>query len=128
MFYEDQVKESQPEKQATHTPGPWEACDGASITINEALNVTPNHVRRQFIHADGVRVTQFIADCNTALPESVANARLIAAAPELLEALKSMDCAVCDCSLGHPMRVIDRCSFCAKSRAAIAKAEGREGR
>lgn len=50
---------------------------------------------------------------------------LVAAAPELLQALKAMICPVCDCSLGHEMRVIDRCSFCAKARAAIAKAEGR---
>jgi hypothetical protein len=41
---------------------------------------------------------------------------------ELLAALKLMDCPVCDCSIGHPMRVTDRCSFCAKARAAIAKA------
>jgi len=44
---------------------------------------------------------------------------------DLLAALKLMECPVCDCSLGHPMRVTDRCSFCAKQRAAIARAEDR---
>lgn len=43
---------------------------------------------------------------------------------ELLAALTLMDCPVCDCSIGHPMRVTDRCSFCAAARAAVAKAKG----
>ena len=69
---------------SAHTPGPWEACDSASITMNDEPVAVPSHVCRRRRDEQGRRVTEFIADCNMRLPEANANARLIAAAPELL--------------------------------------------
>lgn len=74
----------------THTPGPWTACNGQSLTINDDEVVVPNHVKRVFVAPDGRRCSQFICACNLQLDESTANARLIAAAPELLSALKEL--------------------------------------
>jgi len=95
-----------------HTPGQWEPCDGASVGNLE----WPTHVKRTFLDEQGRRVTQFVATCNDMLPEVHANARLIAAAPEMLAALK--------------LAVGEGSSFAcpeeteAKLLAAIAKAEG----
>jgi len=50
-----------------------------------------------------------------------ANARLIAAAPELLAALKLAICPVCEFLYGT---MTDRSCSCDRARAAIAKAEG----
>ena len=57
----------------THTPGPWRV-SGYRLAVFAKLN--------------GIKVV--IADCNRTLgySESEANARLLAAAPDLLEALK----------------------------------------
>jgi hypothetical protein len=57
-----------------HTPGPWQAKAGLS-----RWNVTTTGQPRTFN----------IAAINTDRPEQAANARLIAAAPELLEALEA---------------------------------------
>lgn len=63
-------------QEAKHTPGPWVA--------NGRYIGTPNH-------------KSFIAECKdqngnwTNEPMAVANARLIAAAPELLEALQAIE-------------------------------------
>ena len=80
-----------------HTPGPWHSCD--------------HRVGRQ----DGAR----IADTwSSAVPrdEQAANARLIAAAPELLEALKTVTAAIAGAQPLDP----DEWQACC---AAIAKAE-----
>jgi len=103
-----------------YTPGPW--------TINEKW---PTEV----VSAKGA-----ICETDAGAPESVeemeANARLIAAAPELLEALKAYqrlddahaNCKECDgevmpelCEACFPLAYYARL----KRRAAIAKAEGR---
>lgn len=55
------------------------------------------------------------------------NARLIAAAPELLEALKECDKAFVSWQVGQiPGRPEDILALITKTRAAIAKAEGSE--
>lgn len=95
-------------KQKTqHTPGPW--------YIVNSLN--PNHSFEIF-GADGYHVARFEKD---GIETELANARLIAAAPELLEACKEMvrhleetDFDVC----GTPDSLMN------KWKAAIAKATG----
>lgn len=60
-----------------HTKGPWANFNGSDVSTNRE---------------DG-KVSQYIADCameELGLEEILANARLIAAAPELLEALVNM--------------------------------------
>jgi len=78
-----------------HTPGPWA--------------VTPD----SFVMA-GSRPSIGVARVITHAKEFVANARLIAAAPNLLEALREVE---------H--HADDECGFMVLVRAAIAKAEGR---
>jgi hypothetical protein len=92
---------------AKHTPGPWRSERGNG---DYGRNVTADNGRRIV--------------CETICAEHEANARLIAAAPELLEALHSIlehsrefgDIEDCETMLA---RIED------KVRAAIAKAEGR---
>lgn len=63
-----------------HTPGPWHARPRPPQNINSEHNGDP------FTIASG---EMFVAAIKTH-PESEANARLIAAAPELLEALEAL--------------------------------------
>lgn len=109
-----------------HTPGPWtllpEEADKDYLRIRgtrlggryKVANV--NHIRYEGVHA-------VVRERDDA--ESMANARLIAAAPELLEALKGLDEAYC--RAGTPLtreeRHEDRKRLIA-ARAAIAKATG----
>ena len=93
-----------------HTPGPWA--------------VTPD----SFVMA-GSRPSIGVARIITHAQEFVANARLIAAAPDLLEALKRMGyqgrdgwCFCCDIDGEESARHQGSCKI---ARAAIAKAEGR---
>ena len=90
-----------------HTPGPWQAQDYWIIgCVEDSWDI--------------------MAGADTACPKRVAkvftseaDARLIAAAPELLEALKNLYTATPDNEGGELGRA------CMKARAAIAKAEGR---
>ena len=68
-----------------HTPGPWVAYKGGHFLIEGVDTEVPPNIRRYFLDEQGRRVTQFIADCNTFMPEARANAKLIAKAPEMLE-------------------------------------------
>ena len=64
-----------------HTPGPWRL-DGEDFNRYESL--TGIYVA----HDDGGRICQCFANCRVVTDEELrANARLIAAAPELLEGL-----------------------------------------
>lgn len=72
----------------SHTPGPWKACNSATVTIEDEPTTTPSHVKRVFLDNQGRRNHQFIATCNMNVPEHSANAHLIAAAPDLLDVLK----------------------------------------
>lgn len=82
-----------------HTPGPWNVVEGRTQGSVE-------------IFAD----QKAIAECwrRNDAPTEIANARLIAAAPDLLEALREM---VVKAYEWHP-------SHTEKARAVIAKAEG----
>ena len=104
-----------------HTPGPWHCGhDGESAKL---------------YGPDGDLVTEPAIECKTGDWlgfDRDANARLIAAAPKLLEALKAAEgtrrpghyCKGC----GIPIRIgpnpSDCTEFCRLARAAIAKAEG----
>jgi hypothetical protein len=112
-----------------HTAGPWrvatfrnpqEICARWSIeTVAETHELGP-----------AVIVDGQLDDC----PESLANARLIANAPELLEALKAAEMFVNKVSIFvHTRERINEragAAWCVEERqkiaAAIAKAEGRE--
>ena len=83
--------------EAKHTPGPWSALKSRTL-----INIKgPN----------GEQITQVSA-------KNAADAHLIAAAPELLEALREF-CAVC------PLGTVGVARAFQKASAVIAKAEGR---
>ncbi len=99
------------EKQiSAHTPGPWELDEG-----DDGDNFT--------IRADGEFVTRLTKSRYTddrRDPEAYANAALIAAAPELLAALREF-------LADHETMVqsFRNEAICEAGRAAIARAEGR---
>ena len=96
------------------TPGPWVMTEGKCIYINAKVDG-----KRRFIlqrstgkgYGINVEAEQVRADC-----------RLIAAAPELLEALKAC-AAVC---AGETMNKRGLISALEQARAAIAKATGEQ--
>lgn len=84
---------------SAHTPGPWEHCDDVCVRAGRDLVAlcysNPSH-------ADNLHD----------------NARLIAAAPELLDALQDALCALECCGKDYPAAT--------KARAVIAKAIGEQ--
>jgi hypothetical protein len=93
---------------AQHTQGPWSACDVGDYTDFDG--------RSRVILGDDMRIAVVHVSCD----ETSANADLIAAAPELLEALQ----AVCDEQDGNEGHASAEAYD--KARAAIAKATGGE--
>lgn len=101
-----------------HTPGPWNLFNTAEIFTNLGA-----------VNAEGIEATSndgwMIADCDMgglSLSEIKANAMLIAAAPDLLEALEVMIEFVANV---HANKAQTICySEMDKARAAIAKAKG----
>lgn len=83
-----------------HTPGPWITCGFENLTVNDR---------------DGNTIIACPGSSTGTRIEMKANARLIAAAPDLLEAL--IECEV----LLDQFPLIKR-----RVKAAIAKAEGRD--
>lgn len=115
----------------SHTPGPWTHgielhcyTDGTTKTYGGDQVYAGNYAVCQVYNLWTNATVEEMADEPT-LQVCLANARLIAAAPELLEALKRIvdrgleagDCGD-HCS--------NACMYC-WARAAIAKAEGRAG-
>jgi hypothetical protein len=111
---------------ASHTPGPWwtdAAYDGKEMgcsIIAARTDCGPlpgNPTRGQVAYATAI--------LNTQARECEANARLIAAAPDLLALAKqyASECAGCD-GTGY-ISSWEKCADCADIRAVIAKAEGR---
>ena len=97
----------------SHTPGPWTVKLGG---IEPCLPTDPRWVE-EIIAADGTHVVCFGHDYDEYGSISLEDAQLIAAAPDLLDALKrrlhnypDLDCA---------------CAACMPMMAAINKAEGR---
>lgn len=95
---------------AKHTPGPWKL---EIIHLSTGRN---RHVRASSPSRGVAEVWGPDED-----KESDANARLIAAAPELLEALRDIraNCSCCETQPNEP------CANCLRCEAAIAKAEGK---
>lgn len=95
-----------------HTPGPWRIEVGDADGARALQWPTIQSESREIVGTEG-----FYGD----IEEDIANARLAAAAPELLEALETL-VAMDDCGMGvtgwdHGFN---------KARAAIAKATGSE--
>ena len=65
-------------KKTKHTPGPWTYADGVLKSDNESLAILV--IPKNVVSNE---------------PERIANARLIAAAPELLEALEHLSREIC---------------------------------
>lgn len=103
-----------------HTPGPWHINGEYHIYAKTAQGALP------------VRVAQAVPLRNGNSDERGANARLIAAAPELLEALKYA-AELVQTARQHfpkPIKNADRFKLentCATINKAIAKADGKEG-
>lgn len=97
-----------PANEPTHTPGPWRAAIGDDDDQRAGefeLACLEHHIYGTNIYAPG----EYYSDSHA---EHLANAHLIAAAPELLAALKAIQKYVLS---EHDMGLVD---------AAIAKAEG----
>jgi hypothetical protein len=102
-------------EQLTHTPPPWSAHIARPIS---------NHAGGFSVEADGV----VICGCAGWPPragESAANARLLAAAPELLAALKAIVAVLQKEAPGTALNHHQYDAIGIQAHAAIAKAEGR---
>lgn len=98
-----------------HTPGPWWVCQ----ELDGYVQCRFTWVRDQFGLQIASTYNQTRAELQAPLIEAVANARLIAAAPDLLEALKLAHDHLC-VSPGY-----EGSKEIAQIRAALDKAEGR---
>ena len=102
-----------------HTPSPWVVCHSEKPTF---ISHTTGVYRQP--DSDDERV---IALCDQDLllssDEQLANARLIAAAPELLEALEELD-RLLDYTKSGAFSHDDRAECLGLARAAITKARG----
>lgn len=102
---------------SAHTPGPW--------TINPTV-----HADRRNIFAVGdqpFHIGTLVSGSRTKLATLDANARLIAAAPDLLEALKGFNITEADIVAGTADSLVIRVPLAAiqAAAAAVDKAEGR---
>lgn len=109
-----------PHMETKHTPGPWTAHYAAS----DALFVGPPDGDAPVICDLVSRLDQYDEETKTYTQvfqdEDLANAHLIAAAPDLLEALKSLMEAASDGSASALLKPMF------EAATAIAKAEGKE--
>lgn len=98
------------DQKSQHTPGPW--------------SVVKDRFNNSQVYAENRNILDDLPIADNIIEK--ANASLIAAAPELLEALQRHT-AVSSCD-GHGCtgsgKGVDDCPYC-QGRAAIAKAEGR---
>ncbi len=101
---------------SAHTPGPWDI-NGFNLTQVIRIQDGPNRQGQTFL--DG-RHQETIANCGkdheAPIEERIANARLIAAAPDLLEALEAL--AGLEVK-GHAL--LDRLQFSESGRALSAQ-------
>jgi hypothetical protein len=102
-----------------HTPGPWHKDDCGALRGSNGARVIVSGLGLAFL-------TGYVSEQDKA--EMEANARLIAAVPDLLEALKACEPYVAHFQggwSGHTPGNIDTAELLATIRAAIMKAEGR---
>lgn len=114
-------------EKAKHTPGPWEVIPqhGAGPMIARRYETGKQ------MSPTGLRLVCHVLQRGSSLQQDVANSRLIAAAPELLEAGERLitegDCygkwADTHSCLSMSDDKADWCGYCSL-RAAIAKAKG----
>jgi 2-oxo-4-hydroxy-4-carboxy--5-ureidoimidazoline (OHCU) decarboxylase len=98
-------------KKAKHTPGPW------SAMVIGRNNMDRGTVMVATTYRDGMAIDCF--NSGSTFAESAANAHLIAAAPELLEALQRL------LNEAHPnQQYVNGHPAAEAARAAIAKATG----
>lgn len=125
--YQDNGTTIRIEEKAKHTPGPWVYCYTGTSNA-EMFRIKTNARREQ----SGIARVFSWTDHSE---ESKENARLIAAAPELLEALDQLICGGCGHRIGwngvHDAEQTrlertdwKKCNWCKHARAAIAKATG----
>ena len=88
--------------QAKHTPGPW------------SIEAVKDYMRP---HDTGI---------DSEIPESIANAHLIAAAPEMLEALRAMVARAPFIDQSVTEDGLANCDALVKARRAISHAEGEQ--
>jgi len=108
------------ERAATHTPGPWDTEDGEVFVDADSRHIATVTFDRDF---EGTVEEHRVLHARW--QQQHANARLIAAAPELYEALRNIVGMIVNCpgvpsnSDSLPMMVL------ANARGALDKAEGR---
>jgi len=98
---------------AKHTPGPWEAAEHGDYGDYDGQCIV--------VLGDDLRIAVVLGE---GTPETRANARLMAAAPELLEALQYMTALALGPAGGVSQQ--QKSDVLTKARAAIAKATGGE--
>ena len=101
--------------QSKHTPGPW------SVLVNDEDLWLIEHENQQIAAVSGQFVADDYGNCPLE-PEEMANARLIAAAPDLLEALTKLALATSSVGVGHIS--MNQRTALKEARVAIAKAKG----
>ncbi len=110
-----------------HTPGPWKVVspkEGGCLDQKEnrlictKINNHTYHIAETFQYRNG--------EFNAPDGVSLANARLIAACPELFELLKAAKCPCCDGSGGYYDNCGNptQCQWCDETKQALAKATG----
>lgn len=98
-----------------HTPAPWEFSDMSGLTMDDKPYASAH------IGANG-EIIAMLGDDYEKRDAVVANARLMASAPELLEALENF---VTVCDSAPPIELVRYIAeSCEKARAVIKKAKG----
>lgn len=117
------VSESEYKEQTVttkHTPGPWKWDESWGAIMTDHNN--PSRL-----------ISPVWTGCNPrgmgpeAEAEDAANARLIAASPDLLEALKALLQEVATIDHAYALRMTENNPACKQARAALAKATGQNG-
>lgn len=107
--------------ESKHTPGEWLLVDHTVYALNDqGENRFTALVQGGWVHRGS------FSSERTSEDEKSANARLIASAPDLLEALKAMLAHACVADADPNDKDAEDHAAERKARAAIAKAEGRD--
>ena len=112
-----------------HMPGPWRAGKGYGVAnVEIESGGRPSRIVAFVPTKEPVEGKDIPGTVWVPSEEREANARLIAAAPDLLAALEDTNCSVCDVYIGEPAPEGEEpCYMCATARKAIAKARGGAG-